>query len=68
MKSHVEKWIEEAGKKFLHDIDIINSPKVLDFRYGSGNYTIPVVRIVGFPFGNLIFNKAAARTYPIRSS
>ena len=47
MKSHVEKWIEEAGKKFLHDIGIINSQKVLDFGYGSSNDTIPIVRIVG---------------------
>ena len=47
MNSHIEKWIEESSKKFLHDIDIRKGQKVLDFGCGSGNYTIPVARVVG---------------------
>ncbi|MBA7700219.1 2-methoxy-6-polyprenyl-1,4-benzoquinol methylase [subsurface metagenome] len=47
MESPVEKWIGRSGEKFLHDIGIINGQKVLDFGCGSGNYTIPVARIVG---------------------
>ena len=47
MKSPVEEWIEEAGEKFLKDIGIKRGQKVLDFGCGSGNYTIPVARIVG---------------------
>jgi len=47
MKSPVEEWIEEAGEKFLKDIGIRKSQKVLDFGCGSGNYTIPTARIVG---------------------
>ena len=47
METPVEKWIGGSGEKFLHDIGIINGQKVLDFGCGSGNYTIPVARIVG---------------------
>ncbi len=47
MKSPVEKWIEEAGEKFLKDIGIKVGQRVLDFGCGSGNYTIPAARIVG---------------------
>lgn len=39
MNSHIEKWIEESSKKFLHDIGIGKSQKVLDSGCGSGDYT-----------------------------
>jgi ubiquinone/menaquinone biosynthesis C-methylase UbiE len=47
MKSPIEKWMEEAGRKFLKDIGIRRGQNVLDFGCGSGNYTIPAAMIVG---------------------
>jgi len=47
MKNTVENWIEEEAEKLLKTIGIREGQKVLDFGCGSGNYTIPVARIVG---------------------
>lgn len=47
MKTAIENWIDEAGMKFLEDIGIKKGQRVLDFGCGSGNYTIPIARIVG---------------------
>ncbi len=43
----MENWIEEEAEKLLKTIGIREGQKVLDFGCGSGNYTIPVARIVG---------------------
>ena len=47
MKKTVENWLEKEAKKFLKAIGIKKGQKVLDFGCGSGNYTIPMARIVG---------------------
>ena len=47
MKNTVDNWIEEEAEKLLKAIGIREGQKVLDFGCGSGNYTIPVARIVG---------------------
>ena len=47
MENTVENWIEEEAEKLLKTIGIREGQKVLDFGCGSGNYTIPVARIVG---------------------
>jgi ubiquinone/menaquinone biosynthesis C-methylase UbiE len=41
-----EKWLEEDGVEFLRRIGIKKGQAVLDFGCGSGNYTIPVAKIV----------------------
>lgn len=47
MKDITEKWIREDGEKSLQEIGIQKGQRVLDFGCGSGNYTIPIARIVG---------------------
>jgi len=47
MKNGVDKWMKKSGENALKHIGIRRGQKVLDFGCGSGNYTIPVARIVG---------------------
>jgi ubiquinone/menaquinone biosynthesis C-methylase UbiE len=47
MEDITQKWIREDGEKSLTEIGIQKGQKVLDFGCGSGNYTIPIARIVG---------------------
>lgn len=47
MEDTTQKWIREDGEKSLTEIGIRKGQRALDFGCGSGNYTIPVARIVG---------------------
>ncbi|HEX73572.1 MAG TPA: class I SAM-dependent methyltransferase [Dehalococcoidia bacterium] len=47
MKDITEKWIREDSEKSLTEIGIRKGQKVLDWGCGSGNYTIPIARIIG---------------------
>jgi len=47
MKDDLEKWLEGMGERFMRKVGIRRGQVVLDFGCGSGNYTIPVARIVG---------------------
>jgi ubiquinone/menaquinone biosynthesis C-methylase UbiE len=47
MKSDLEIWLKEVGEKFLINVGIRKGQIVLDFGCGSGDYTIPIARIVG---------------------
>jgi SAM-dependent methyltransferase len=47
MKDITEKWIIEDSEKSLTEIGIRKGQKVLDWGCGSGNYTIPIARIIG---------------------
>jgi len=47
MKGGLKKWLEEVGERCLREVGIRKGQIVLDFGCGSGDYTIPVARIVG---------------------
>ena len=47
MKDDLKKWLEGIGERFLLKVGIRRGQIVLDFGCGSGNYTIPIARIVG---------------------
>ena len=43
----MERWLKEVGEKSLKEFGIKKGQRVLDFGCGSGNYTIPIAKIVG---------------------
>jgi ubiquinone/menaquinone biosynthesis C-methylase UbiE len=46
-KNDLRKWLNRSGEEALRRIGIRRGHTVLDFGCGSGNYTIPVARIIG---------------------
>jgi len=47
MRYGLKEWFEKQGEDVLRRIGITEGQKVLDFGCGSGNYTIPIAKIVG---------------------
>ena len=47
LKRDLTNWFEQVGEKSLREVGIRKGNVVLDFGCGSGNYAIPVARIVG---------------------
>jgi uncharacterized protein (TIGR00106 family) len=47
LKKEVRKWLLDESEKMLRGIGIRKKQSVLDFGCRSGNYTIPVAKIVG---------------------
>lgn len=47
MKYGLKEWFEKQGETVLRRIGIKEGQTVLDFGCGSGNYTIPIAKIVG---------------------
>jgi len=46
-RSDLRRWLDREGEEALREVGIRTGQTVLDFGCGSGNYTIPVARIVG---------------------
>ena len=47
MRDCLKDWFEKQGEDVLRRIGIKEGQTVLDFGCGSGNYTIPIAKIVG---------------------
>jgi len=47
IRSDIENWLKEEGERFFKEIGIKKGYIILDFGCGSGNYAIPVAKIVG---------------------
>ena len=47
MRDDLKKWMEGEGERVLKQVGIKTGQIILDFGCGSGNYSLPIAKIIG---------------------